>query len=58
MSKAAFCIYAKTKMQISLTVTMQLISAFVFANTENAIPLLENSVGLGFAKAYAGENLW
>ena len=31
MRKPAFCIYAKTKMQISCAVTAQLISAFVFA---------------------------
>ena len=31
MRKPAFCIYAKTKVQISCPVTAQLISAFVFA---------------------------
>ena len=30
--KPAFCIYAKTKMQISFAVTAKLISAFVFAS--------------------------
>ena len=31
MRKPAFCIYAKTKTQISFAVTAELISAFVFA---------------------------
>ena len=32
MSKPAFCIYAKTKVQINCAITAQLISSFVFAS--------------------------
>ena len=53
MRKPAFCIYAKTKMQISCAVTAQLISAFVFA-----IRILQSLYYINLKFQASGHLLW
>ena len=43
MRKPVFFAYAKTKMQTSCSVIVQLISAFVFYDIDSTIPLLSKS---------------